>query len=107
MNEYLIGNANNWMNEDFNLDGEVDEQKDDLDEKEVELFSLSEDLIGGVTYEQLINVVEANEEVIDEDSVEKVFVEELSRIVENARENFESHKDKIMAELTGGEEDNE
>jgi len=87
---------------DVDWDGEVDEQKEPVNE--MNLFSLAEDLISGYTYEQLINTVEANEQSYDEDTVDRVFEEELDRIVGEAKENYEVNKEKIMNGLTGEKE---
>lgn len=85
----------------YTYDGEIKEESD-------ESFSLSKDLISGVTYEQLINTIEANEQSYDEETVELAFEEELNRVMDEAKENFELHKDKVIAALSNeGEQDEE
>lgn len=112
--KFLLEGANKWMYEDGGTDKWVNEEPVIDGEEEIEtpveeseLFSLAEDLVSGVTYEQLINTIEANESVKDEDAVNKVFEETLKSVEESARENFELNKDKIMNALTGGEESDE
>jgi len=109
---YEDGGTEKWVNEEPEIgDGEEEnlepEESEEDDNKEQDEFTLANDLISGVTYEQLINTVEANEQVKDEDAVDRVFEEELNRVIEDARENFELNKDKLMAGLTSEDNTNE
>ena len=117
MDNFLVEGANKWMYEDDGAENWVNEEptigddeitiEDDEPIIEDDLFSLAEDLVSGYTYEQFINTIEANEQSHDEDTVDKVFEEELKRITENAKENYEVNKEKIMTGLNGNDETNE
>lgn len=70
------------------------EDEEELEE-EIDTFSLTDSVLDGFTFQDLIDVVFANESIRDAEAIEKVFTELLDENINNAKEVFASELERI------------
>lgn len=68
---------------------------------EASKFSLKDDILSGITFEELVQTIESNEKNYDEKTIKKVFDEILKMKLDDAKYVLKQNIETIKKELDG------